>query len=214
MSEREGEPRPETRRRRGAALLAFLGGMLLMYVQQSCAEEEPPPEIISTIRPTASVITAVRDLARLESTSFHVERVIDIRDQQSNLFGMVEAEDAVLLVAAGDVSAGLDLTKLADGDVVVDEGNHHVRILLPPPEVFWARLDNERTYVHTRETDVLARRSETLESRARREAEETLRDAAIDSGILARARRNSKMTLETLLRSLGFTSVELSFREE
>jgi len=43
---------------------------------------------------------AVRDLARLESVAYHVERVIDVRDKQSLLFGLLKTEDAILLVAS------------------------------------------------------------------------------------------------------------------
>ena len=87
--------------------------------------------------------------------------------------------------------------------------NHRVRITLPPAEVFSARLDNQRTYVHTRTTDVLARRSQTLETRARQEAERTLQQAALEGGLLTRADRNAARTIESLVRSLGYTDVDV-----
>jgi len=127
---------------------------------------------------------------------------------------LVQAEDAILLVAAGDVVAGIDFTEMRDGDVVVDETNDIVRITLPPPRVFSARLDSRRTYVHTRRTDALARRSESLETRARAEAERTIQQAAVDAGILERAKRNSGSTVRTLLTSLGFSRVEIVWRSE
>jgi hypothetical protein len=76
--------------------------------------------------------------------------------------------------------------------------------------VFSARLDNQRTYVHTRTTDVLARRSQTLETRARQEAERTLQQAALESGLLTRADRNAARTVESLVRSLGYTDVDVA----
>jgi hypothetical protein len=176
----------------------------------------PPPELPSTVevlRPTASVVTSLRDLARLESAEAHVERVVDLRDSQSVLFGLVNADDAILLVAAADVVAGVDLARLTPGSVEADPATGRARIYLPPAEVFSARLDNARTYVHTRETDVLARRSQTLETRARREAERTLQSAAIESGVLVRANRNAARTVESLVRSLGYTDVQVVVRE-
>src|SRR5690349_7719315 len=50
----------------------------------------------SVVRTTPSVVTAVRDLARLEAIEFHVERVIDLRDRQSLLFGLIKTQDAIL----------------------------------------------------------------------------------------------------------------------
>jgi len=169
---------------------------------------------VTTLRETSSVVAAVRELSNLETVSFHMERVIDLRERTSQLFGLVQAEDAILLVAAADVVAGIDLSGLAEADVQVDQERRGVRVLLPPPQVLSARLDNARTYVHTRATDALARRSESLETRARQAAERVLRQAAIDAGLLSRARLAGTRAVEGLLRSLGFAQVSVEFRDE
>ena len=124
----------------------------------------------------------------------------------------IEAEDALLLIASGDVVAGVDLAKLADGDVVVDPDRKQARITLPAPEILSSKLDNERTYVHTRRTDVLAQRKESLEARARAEAERSIVDAAKEAGILERAKQSTRRTVETLVRSLGYIDVQVDFR--
>ncbi|MFW6067835.1 MAG: DUF4230 domain-containing protein [Myxococcota bacterium] len=165
------------------------------------------------VRSSAQVVTAVRDLARIESAEYHIERVLDVRDRQSHLFGLLKVEDAVLLVAAADVVAGVDLAEMGDGDIVIDEGARRATIVLPPPRVLMTRLDNEHTFVHTRSTDLLARRDDTLESRARREAEKTLERAAIDAGILDRARRNAAGTVRTLVQALGYGHVEIRWQD-
>lgn len=194
-----------------AVLAALIGGGAVSCLGRVLF---PPvtPANVTVVRPTPQVIVAVRDLARLESAQYHLERVIDLREQQSRLFGLVESEDAILLVAAGDVTAGVDLTQLRDGDVIVDPVKGEATILLPPAQVLSTRLDNERTYVHTRRTDVLARRRENLETRARQEAERTLQQAAVEGGVLARAQRNAERTVETLVRSLGYTKVSVRTR--
>lgn len=199
------------------ALSAFVFGTglcALALVLWLTHQPEPVPETVSELRATPSVITSMRELARLETTSFHIERVIDLRERQNHLFGLVASEDAILLVAAGDVTAGVDLSLLRAEDVQVDEAAHRVSIVLPPPRVFSASLDNHSTYVHTRRTDALAKRQETLETRARQEAERSLHDAALAGGILTRAREGAERTLRSLLGSLGYSTVELSFRAE
>ncbi len=168
----------------------------------------------SVLRGTSNVVHAVRDLANLETTSFHLERVIDLRERKSHLFGLVEADDAILLVAAADVVAGFDLSELREEDVQIDAPAKGVKLMLPPPRILSARLDNERTYVHSRTTDALAQRKEGLETQARQEAERRLRQAALDAGILARARHTGGRTVRGLLQSLGFEQIELIFRDE
>jgi hypothetical protein len=161
-----------------------------------------------------AVITQVRELSRLEGVSYHVERVVDLKDEQRLLFGMVAADDAILLVASGDVVAGVDLGRIQPADVMVGGDGRSVTLHLPRAEVFSARLDNARTYVHSRTTDLLAQRRESLETQARRAAEQTLRAAAEDAGILKRAEDSVGRTVSSLVRALGFEQVRVDFGEQ
>jgi hypothetical protein len=174
--------------------------------------EDPRRREITVVRPTPNLILAIRDLARLETAAYHMERVIDLSDRQSRLFGLIEAEDAMLLVAVGEVIAGVDLEELRSGDVLVSPDGKTVRILLPPARVFSSRLDADRTYVHTRRTDVLAKRKEDLETRARKEAERSITEGALEGGILGRAEAQAEKTVRRLVLSLGITSAEIAFR--
>ena len=196
------------------AMAAFFGAALATWAYQALQAKPEETKTVTTLVATPSVITAVRDLATLESASYHIERVIDLRDRQSHLFGLFQSEDAVLLVAAADVVAGVDLTTMSDGDIRFDHERRTANLVLPPPRVLSARLDNDRTYVHTRNTDALAIRAETLETRARQEAERALHQAALDAGLLERARTNAARTIRTLVQSLGYDRVEVTFRED
>jgi hypothetical protein len=196
----------------GLLALVFGGGALA--IKWLVKPADPASTSVEVLKPTPQVIVSMRQLALLQTTSFHMERVIDLRDRQSHVFGMVHVEDAILLVAAGDVTAGVDLSSLREEDIEIDPAAHRLRILLPPAQILSATLDNQATYVHTRRTDALAKRQETLETRARQEAEHTLRDAALAGGILDRARDGAERAVRGLARSLGYEAVELSFRRE
>lgn len=176
--------------------------------------EPPPPTEQTVVHPGATVVVAVQQLSRLESTAYHVERVIDLQQTQTRFFGLVEAKDAILLVAAGDVTAGIDLSLLGERDVDVDHATKTVRIVLPRAQVFSTRIDNARTYVHTRDTDLLANQQLNLESKARAEAERTFHQAALQSGILLSAERSARKTVHALLSSLGFLTIEITFRDD
>ena len=191
---------------------AFLGGALVSGAWGLFDLLRTANQTTTVTRPMPSVVVAVRDLARLETTTFHIERVIDRTDEQPLLGGLLRRKDAILLVAAADVTAGVDLGRLEDGDVVADGAARTVRITLPEPEILSTVLDGERTYVHTRSTDLLARRSEKLEAEARREAEQTLRQAALDAGVLDRARAGAERSLRGLLRSMGYETIEIRWR--
>ena len=165
-----------------------------------------------TVRPTGSVILAMHELSRLETESFHVEKVIELTDEQSRVFGLVQAKDAILLVAVGDVVAGVDLAGVADGDVHVDAATGAVRVELPSPRVLSTSIDEGQTHVFNRSTELLATRREDLESLARKEASEQIEKAARDGGILARARAGAERTVRALIQSLGFHDVVITWR--
>ena len=201
------------------AVFGMLGAGLLVGVlaAKNCAPPSfpvipPLSSSVTIVRPTPNVLVAVKDLARLESASFHMERVIDLSDKQSHLFGLVQSEDAILLVAVADVSAGVDLQQLQAADIVAEPAAKRVTITLPAPEVFHAELDNAKTYVHARHTGALAARKENLETRARQEAERSLIEAALQAGILNRAAQNAQRAVEGLVRGLGYSEVEVKVR--
>ncbi|HKU42233.1 MAG TPA: DUF4230 domain-containing protein [Polyangiales bacterium] len=172
-------------------------------------EEPVSPGVTRSYADTATVVLAVRQLARLESVSFHMEKLIDLKERQEHFFGLLETEDAILLAAAGDVVAGVDLAKLRDGDIEIQPDVGKATLRLPEPEILSVRLDNQRTYVHSRRTDLFAKRAVELETVARQHAEEEIRAAAIDAGILAKARESAGHTLTALVRSLGYDHVEI-----
>lgn len=214
----ERVPRPVLPASRGVGwalpvVLAVLLGGLLVAGLGVRAWLTPPPASTLVVRPGASILLAVRDLARLETFEVHVEKVIDLTDRQSHLFGLVEASDAILLVAVGNATLGVDLSKVGEDDVTMDPVSKTARLRLPAPELLQAGLDEKATYVYTRSTSVLARRNEQLESQARREAVEAIRKVALQPDMMARARAQAERQLRALVSRLGADHVEITWRE-
>jgi hypothetical protein len=150
-----------------------------------------------------TIIHSVRSLARLETVQYTVEKVVTAEQGQNQLgflFG-----DQLLFVAHGVVVAGIDLQKLQPQDLWTQNGVLYVR--LPAPEIFIATLDNDKSYVYDRKTGLLTHGDIHLETAARRTAEQEIRRAALDDGILRLARQNAEAYLTRLLRSLGFPEV-------
>jgi hypothetical protein len=156
----------------------------------------PTPTVI--INPL-TIIHQIRSLARLETIQYTVEKVITAETGQgalAYLFG-----DRMLFVAHGIVIAGVDLQQLDLENMSVK--NNVLYIQIPDPEIFVATLDNEKSYVYNRDTGVLTRGDINLESLARRSAEQAIKEAAIDDGILKLARLNAENYLSRLLIEIG-----------
>ncbi len=192
-----------------AAIVAIAGAIGL-----GVASWTPPPASTSvvTVHSTPNVLVAVRDMARLETAEVHVEKVIDLTDTQSHMFGLVQATDAILLVAVGQATLGVDLSKLAEADISMDSSSKTATLRLPAPEVFQVGLDENATYVYTRTTSVLARRNEQLETRARREAVAAIRKAADTPEMKTRAKVQAEKQIRSLVRQLGAERVEIIWK--
>jgi hypothetical protein len=163
------------------------------------------PQNTPTIYPSSvAVVKAMRNLARLETASYTIEKVVvaeQNQDQWATLFG-----DRLLLVAHGEVIAGVDLGKMQPTDVVAT-GDGRVYVVLPAPEIFFTNIDNKKTYVYDRDTGLLTNGNIHLESAARQAAQEQIQAAASEDGILQLAQRNGERYLEQLILALGFQEV-------
>lgn len=160
----------------------------------------PTPTILPD---PVTIVHDVRSLARLETIQYSVEKVITAETSQGP-FGFLFG-DRLLLVAHGVVIAGMDLSQLGPDDLWVEDQVLYVR--LPEPEIFVATLDNDKTYVYDRETGILRRRDYTLETTARRAAETEIENAALEDGIIAKARQNGEVFMLRLLLDLGYPDV-------
>ena len=112
-----------------------------------------------------------------------------------------------MLVAHGEVIAGVDLSHLKNSDVVISGRNIHVH--LPASEVFSAHLDSAQTRVYSRTTGLLVAADENLETEVRQKAEQQIRDGAMADGILQKAAQNAQTTIKSLLLGLGFENVQV-----
>jgi hypothetical protein len=168
-------------------------------------------QVASLLHPTPTVIPdpvtiirQVQSLARLETIQYTVEKIITAEVNQGvlgPLFG-----DKLLLVAHGNVIAGIDLNKLDSMDLVL-EGDI-LKVHLPAAEIFSATLNNEQSYIYDRTTGLLTKGDPGLETTARQVAEQEIRKAAETDGILEMAQQNAELYLERLFNTLGYLKVD------
>jgi hypothetical protein len=157
-----------------------------------------------------TIINQIRPLARLETIQYTVEKVITAevgQDSLAPLFG-----DRLLFVGHGYVTAGIDLENITSQDLVIEAGM--IKVSLPEAEIFDATLDNDKSYVYDRETGLLTHGDINLETTARQAAEDQIRQAALDDGILDQAQANAETFMESLLNKLGYPQVIFIYPEK
>lgn len=160
----------------------------------------------TTLRDRGGTILQIRGLNRLETQSFSVERVVEASVERGNPLDLLLG-DRLLLIASGDVIAGVDLSKLKDSDVTISQDGKSVTLKLPPSEIFSKRLDSERTRVYDRQSGILAPQNKDLETQARQQAEGEILNAACESNIMQRAANDAQRSMEQFLKLLDFQNV-------
>lgn len=156
----------------------------------------------------SAVITELKNLNRLETASFTIEKIIDAQTASTGQIQEFLFGDKLLLIAHGEVIAGIDLSKLQESDISIQEKN--ITIQLPAAEILVVSMDNTKTKVYDRRTGILSKGSKDLEAEARMEAEQSIRQAACEGGILDEATENARRQLTTLFRTLSFEQITIT----
>jgi|AntRauTorcE11897_2_1112592.scaffolds.fasta_scaffold10202_4 uncharacterized membrane protein len=154
-----------------------------------------------------AVVKEIRGLNRLESASFTIEKIIEA-NKDAGVFGEILFGDKILLIAHADIIAGFDFSKLEEDDINID--NNILTIDMPAAEILVSRLDNEKTRVYDRSLGFLTKGDSQLESQARLMAENTIRKAACEGGIIEVAEDNARKQISTIFNLAGFNEVILN----
>jgi Protein of unknown function (DUF4230) len=205
-----------------AVLYLVLGGvaivlLLLLFGRQLVSSFVPnvPQQVrqlvatpTTTLRDRGGTILQIRSLNRLETQSFSVERVVEAKVERGNPLDLL-LSDRLLLIASGDVIAGVDLAKLKDSDVTISSDGKTITLRLPPSEIFSKSLNNDRTRVYDRQTGIFAPENKDLETQARAEAESEILAAACEGGVMQKSADEAKRSIEQFLRLLDFEVVNV-----
>jgi len=204
-----------------AILLVLVGAgvFLVLTVQNSIANQLTPvremtdslsTQISVVLHPTPTILPdpitivhEIRTIARLETIKFSLEKIITAETRQGVFKWLVG--DRLILVAHGEVIAGIDLNKLDPEYLQVRGGILYVN--LPDPEIFVVAIDNEQSYVYDRDTGLFTDGQVDLESKARLAAEQEIEESALKDGILELAAQNAESYLGGLFRELGYPEV-------
>ncbi len=188
----------------GRQIMAALTPGVPQQVLQVIATPTP------TVRDRGGAILQMKSLNRLETQRFAIERVVEASTTRGDPLDLLLGE-RLLLIASGDVVAGVDLSKLQASDVTISPDGNGVTVILPASEIFSARLNNDRTKVYDRDVRVVTQlfggQNPDLETEARREAERQILAAACENGIMQRAADDARRSMEQFLRLLEFDSI-------
>jgi hypothetical protein len=154
------------------------------------------------------VVKAVHELSELSTIRHSMSEVFRAESAAGGRLAKIFGSDRLLLVAHGEVTAGVNLKELKDGDVTVN--GETVSVRLPPAKILGSRLVERQTYVVDRTTGMLIQFDKDLEREARLFALEHFVAAAKKEQIEKQAGERARLVIENLLKQLGFKTVTVS----
>jgi len=164
------------------------------------------------------LLKAIEDLAVYKAASGHFQVVVDLEESSRGIPLLIKGQ-RTLFVAGGSVDAEVDFSGLKEGAIKVSPDGKRVDITLPRARLTTATVDPEQSRVFSRERGLLDRLGSVLSDNPTSERElyrlagAKMQAAAAESDLKARAEQNTRSMLQSMLRSLGYGEVTVTFRD-
>jgi hypothetical protein len=189
-------------------LSATLGVGLARYGAElplvgSLLGEKPPRTTTGPV-----VVEGIRELDQLATVRW-TESVPVTKETGGDILERLFSGEKVIVIATGNVEAGVDLGDIQKDDVNVRGDT--VTIDLPEAEILSASLDEGKTRVYDRDLSPLnVHPDDDLVEEARLRAVEKIEAAARENEILDTAEQNAEATIRAFVTTLGFDEVRFS----
>jgi uncharacterized protein DUF4230 len=193
-----------------AALVVALSAVrLLPHLSNPFAET-------TSVRSQPVLLKSITSLSRYEAASGSFQVVVNLSQRTSWLPSFVEGT-STLFVGSGTDIAFVDFSHLAGKAVVLSKNRTAVTITLPRAQLEPAALNVRKSYVFAQQQGLLNRVGNFFSSNPDSQhqvyvvAQQKIHAAALHSGLLAQAEKNTRGMLTGLMSSLGFHQVTVVF---
>ncbi|MFD5341660.1 DUF4230 domain-containing protein [Streptomyces hawaiiensis] len=163
-----------------------------------------------------ALLKSIQDISRYDAASGNFQVVVDL-EKDAKLLPDAIRGTRTLYVGAGTVDAYVDLGKVGENDVKVNDDRTSATLRLPHAQLGRPALDPDRSYAVSKQRGLFDRLGDLFsdnpngEQAVQKLAVRHIGDAAKESELTARAESNTTGMLEGLLRSLGFKEVRVSY---
>jgi hypothetical protein len=154
-----------------------------------------------------AMVREIQSLSELVSVKYTVQKVVGLEEKKTPV-----GSEKLLLIVQAEVLAGVDLSQLTPGSIRILP-HDQVKLALPPAQIFHIVIDDKETKVWDRQITwwtPWVSPNPDLERQARLAANVSIKQAALDMGILDQAQRNAQTVIRNLLQAIGAKSVTLS----
>lgn len=206
-------------RKRIVSIAASVIALFVLYLVGSAIHLFPqlrnPFGETTTERSGPVVLKSIVDLSKYEAASGNFQVVVDIASS-GILPSFLEGSDT-LFIGVGSENGYVDFSHLKGSAVQVSPDRLTATLTLPHAQLDPAVLDVKQSYVFAQQQGLFTRLNSFLGGNPNSQqavyelAQQKIEAAAATSAVKADAERNTKLMLVSLLQSLGFKTVSVTF---
>jgi hypothetical protein len=203
------------------AILAWLVAFacqigLFMAARQSMPQTPAPPPAALVTQTIISPTVVVNEVRTAALVSYGQIGTVKIRKERQRVKGDIRSAlldpfigEELMIEVGVRVIAGVNLKHLDENDVHISPDGKAAEITLPPTKVFMVYIDESLTQVLWHKKGWLSSHDIRMMDTARREAMESMVNAAIEKGLLEKAGDQAAVSVAGIARSLGIEQVKV-----
>jgi len=201
-------------------ILATVVGVIVLVVLLSAVHLLPqlrnPFSQTTTVTSQPVILKSITALSRYEAASGSFEVVVDLTKRTSLLPSFLAGSET-LFVGQGNDIAYIDFAGLKSQAITMSANRQTVTVALPKAQLEPAVLDVNQSYVVAEQQGLFNRignffsGNPNSQQQVYQAAQAKIQTAARQSPLLAEAQKNTEAMLESMLTSLGFQHVTVTF---
>ena len=203
-----------------AGIVVAIGAAGILIVVLSAVHLLPqlrnPFAETTTVRSEPVILKSITELSRYEAASGSFEVVVDLT-RRTSLLPSFLAGSQTLFIGQGTDIAFVDFSGLKKQAIKVSADRTSVTVSLPEAQLEPAVLNVSQSYVYAQQQGLFNRIGNFFSGNPDSQqpvyilAQQKIQAAAQQSPLLSEARKNTEGMLDSMLTSLGFTRVTVTF---
>jgi len=199
-----------------ATVAVLVAGVVVITAVHLLPHLHNPFAESTTVRSQPPLLKSITSLSRYQAASGSFQVIVDLSRKTPYLPSFLEGSQT-LFVGQGTVTAYDDFSRLARGDIQLSPGRTAVTVRLPQPQLEPATLNVRQSYVFAQQQGLLNRIGNLFSGNPGSQqpvyiaAQQKIQAAASHSPLLAQAKKNTTSMLTSMLHSLGFRHVTVTF---
>ncbi|MGY6530057.1 MAG: DUF4230 domain-containing protein [Cyanobacterium sp.] len=167
------------------------------------------PTISNEIDTSRLIIQKIQGVSELTTTVFVMDAVVPTSSSRK-IGDWVIGETNLLYLARGEVRAGIDLSKIDEHSIALED--NILTITLPAPQILDSKIDVTKSQVYDYHRGFLGLGPDVapdLQTQAQRQTLKKVVESACEADILAQANQRAILTVSQLMDNAGYDSVRV-----